>query len=70
MQLLKINGTEKQFAAGQFPATLAELLAQLNVDTATVVAEVDGRIVRREHFASTKLQPGQTIELIRLMGGG
>ena len=35
-----------------------------------VVAEVDGRIVRREEFPRTPIQDGQQIELIKLMGGG
>ena len=70
MDTLKINGVEKQFAAGQLPATIAELLEQLSVEAATVVAEVDGQIVEREKFAETKLHNGQTIELVRFMGGG
>ena len=35
-----------------------------------VVAEIDGAIVKRKDFAATKIKPGQSIELIRLVGGG
>ncbi len=69
MEVLKINGVEKQFPAG-IPQTLAELLEQLDINQATVVAEVDGKIVERQNFQQTKLSSGQTIELIRFVGGG
>ncbi len=70
MDVLKVNGIEKQFGVGELPATLAELLGRLDVNAATVVAEVDGRIIQRQDFAKTELRTGQAIELIRLMGGG
>jgi thiamine biosynthesis protein ThiS len=70
MKSLKVNGVERQFAADQMPGTLAGLLDVLGVGPATVVAEVDGRIVRRDEFDRTELQDGQRIELIKLMGGG
>ena len=70
MSVLKVNGVEKQFGDGGLPGTLVELLDYLNVNAATVVAEVDGRIIRREEFGRTELSDGQTIELVRLMGGG
>ena len=69
-QTLKINGREKQFPEGQIPQTLSELLHQLNLDQATVVAEINGQIVERAHFAETKLAPGASIELVRFVPGG
>jgi len=70
MMSLKVNGVERQFAADRMPGTLTALLDALGVGTDAVVAEVDGRIVRREEFARTEIRDGQQIELIRLMGGG
>jgi thiamine biosynthesis protein ThiS len=70
MEVLKINGVEKQFPAGQLPSTVAELLKQLGIEAATVVAEVDGQIVEYKKFARTQLCSGQSIELVRFMGGG
>jgi len=70
MEVLKINGVEKQFPAGQLPATLAELLNQLGIEAATVVAEVDGQIVEYKKFPQTRLCGGQSIELVRFVGGG
>ncbi|MDD5134402.1 MAG: sulfur carrier protein ThiS [Phycisphaerae bacterium] len=69
MMVLKINGEDKEFA-GVLPATMKELLGVLKVDEATVVAEIDGQIIRKDNFGGTKLTAGQKIELIRLVGGG
>ena len=67
--ILKINGTEKTFDEG-LPATLGELLINLEIDVATVVAEIDGNIIERQNFAQTELKQGMGIELIRFVGGG
>jgi len=69
MERLKINGSEKQFPSG-LPGTLAELLEQLSINQATIVAEIDGNIIERRNFAQTSLSNGQNIELIRFVGGG
>ncbi len=70
MERLKINGVEKEFSAERFPANVAELLKHLNIEAATVVAEVDGQIVEREKFGTTALSKGQAIELVRFVPGG
>ncbi|MHC4927828.1 MAG: sulfur carrier protein ThiS [Planctomycetota bacterium] len=66
---LKINGQEKTFDAG-LPETLGKLLDEMKIDAATVVAEIDGTIIERAVFAQTELKEGQSIELIRFVGGG
>lgn len=68
-ETLRINGVEHPFGGG-LPANLADLLRQLGLDAATVVAEVDGQIVQRTEFALTPLRRGQSIELVRFVGGG
>lgn len=70
MEKLRINGVEKEFANGQLPATLAQILERLGVEAAAVVAEIDGRIIEREKFAETKVQKNQSIELVRFVPGG
>lgn len=70
MEKLKINGVEKEFSNEQFPGTVAELLTHLNIEAATVVAEIDGQIVEREKFGTTALSKGQAIELVRFVPGG
>ncbi|MHC4060495.1 MAG: sulfur carrier protein ThiS [Planctomycetota bacterium] len=70
MNVLKINGVEREFGEGRLPATLAQILEQLGVEAATVVAEVDGQIIEQEKFAQTGVDKGQSIELIRFVPGG
>jgi len=70
MKSLTVNGVERQFAVETMPGTLADLLEELGVAAATVVAEIDGAIVCSETFAATKLEDGQKIELVKFMGGG
>ena len=69
MSTLKINGSERDFPEG-LPATLAGLLDELQVNAATVVAEIDGQIVPQAKFDETSLTDGQQIELVRFVGGG
>jgi thiamine biosynthesis protein ThiS len=69
MSTLRINGEDRTFPEG-IPATLADLLDRLNITGSAVVAELDGTIVKRDAFATTALKAGQTVELIRFVGGG
>ncbi len=68
--ILKINGVDKDFPDDRIPQTLSELLDDLEISQATVVAEIDGRIIERKDFGRTLVQPGQAIELVRFVGGG
>ena len=70
MSVLKINGQENTFAEGKMPETIKDLLLSLGVDSAAVVAEVDGRIIERANFATTTLHNGQSVELVRFVPGG
>jgi thiamine biosynthesis protein ThiS len=67
--VLKINGTEKVFDEG-VPSNLSQLLTALQIDAATVVAEIDGKIIERKDFDKTTLNGVKSIELIRFVGGG
>lgn len=69
METLKINGSNREFPGG-LPQTLNDLLEQLGINQATVVAEIDGKIVERGNFANTQLSNGQKVELVRFVGGG
>lgn len=69
-QILKVNGVEREFPNEGLPESLSDLLKDMQISEATVVAEIDGKIVERKSFAETRLAPGQTIELVRFVGGG
>lgn len=66
---LKINGQTREFP-DRLPTTLAELLKILRIDEATVVAELDGKIIPRAEFGSAVLHEEASIELVRFVGGG
>ena len=70
MSMLKINGKETPFDENEMPSTIADLLSVLGVDSATVVAELDGQIIERDRFAQTAISAGQSIELVRFVPGG
>lgn len=67
---ITLNGETKTFADGAFPATIAALIAALRLDADTLIAEVDGEIVKSDAFAATPLRAGATVELIQFVGGG
>lgn len=66
---LFVNGKERIFD-GVGSQTLSDLLGVLNVDEATVVAEVEGVIIPREQFGEKKLADKNKIELVRFVPGG
>lgn len=70
MKSLNVNGVERRFSPEAMPTTLSELVQALDVKGAVAVAEIDGVIVRPEDFARTELADGQSIELVRFVGGG
>lgn len=64
---LTVNGEPR---AIEGPATLADLLRQLNLDARMVVVELNREIVRRPRLAETEVQNGDLVELVHFVGGG
>ncbi len=62
-----INGDKRKFAS---PMTVAELLKALEFDSHPVVVERNLQIVSREDMEKVSVLDGDTIEVIRLVGGG
>ena len=59
----------------QVNGELVELAVEVRLDTLVdhserVAVEVNGQIVPRSQWASTALQPGDRIEIVRAIGGG
>ncbi len=67
---LVVNGTARAFEEPDAPGTVADLLAALDIDAQTVVAEVNGDIVPRDAFATQPLASGDRVELVQFVGGG
>jgi len=62
-----VNGRPQAWRAG---LTVAQLLTDLGLPQEGVAAERNGRVVRRAERDRTLLEPGDALELVRLVGGG
>ena len=64
---ISLNGEPKELAQ---PVTLQELLDQLQIPAGRVACEVNLKIIKRAFYADTRVQDGDTIEIIQAIGGG
>jgi sulfur carrier protein len=64
---LTLNGQAREIAIG---VTLSELLASLQLADKLVLVERNGDAVARADFAVTTLIEGDTLEIVRMVGGG
>ncbi len=64
---LVVNGAPRTITG---PATLVELLAQLDLDPRMVVVELNREIIRRPRLGERNLQDGDQVELVHFIGGG
>ena len=61
------NGETKEITPD---ITLLTLIRDMSLNPDTVVAECDGRIVKRDEYDTLVLSEGNVLELIRFVGGG
>lgn len=61
------NGETKEIPPD---TTLISFILGMELNPDTVVAECDGRIVKRAEYDTLVLSAGNVIELIRFVGGG
>jgi thiamine biosynthesis protein ThiS len=61
------NGETKEITPD---TTLVSFIRDLELNPDTVVAECDGKIVKREEYDTLVLSEGCVLELIRFVGGG
>ena len=61
------NGETKQILP---KITLGTFIRDLDLNPVTIVAECNGRIIKKEEYDSLVLQEGNVLELIRFVGGG
>lgn len=62
-----VNGKTRSLQVG---ATVADLLASLNLVVAQVVVEYNGQPLERESIAATHAREGDRIEIAQMVGGG
>ena len=64
---LTVNGDPRRIAPG---ATIADLVASLELDARKVAVERNGAIVARSALADVLLADGDTLEIVHFVGGG
>lgn len=64
---VQVNGNICDIPAGQ---SLACFLANHNIDPATVVVELNGRIITDREFDNEQIPERATIEIVHFVGGG
>lgn len=64
--MLKVNGEVLDIAG----KTLAEYLREANYDLKRIAVERNGDIVPRQDYEETRLQDGDSVEIVHFVGGG
>lgn len=67
MMQIEFNGEPHDTADG---ATIAQLLAELQLPAMRVAVEVNYELVPRQRHAEYVLRPGDRLEVVTLVGGG
>jgi len=65
-----INGQPREFADLAASATVADLVAALDLKGDRVAIEHNGSIVSRAEWAETAVQAGDRFEIVHFVGGG
>jgi sulfur carrier protein len=50
--------------------SLPELLTQLNLNPRLIAVEYNGEILHRQYWTDTKMQQGDRLEIVTIVGGG
>ena len=64
---ITVNGKPREVPAG---ATIAQLLAELDLQPPQVAVEVNLELIPRGRHAEHRLEPGDRLEVVTLVGGG
>jgi thiazole synthase len=64
---ITINGKSSEYSG---PPALCELLRSIGIDPQKVAVERNLRIVPRSRIEDEAVEPGDSFEIIRLVGGG
>ncbi len=64
---IKVNGENRQYAGAP---VLGELLRTLGIEPKSVAVERNLRILARSEIETEPVEPGDSFEIIRMVGGG
>lgn len=62
-----INGDKKSFSSG---LSIAELLSELKLNSRAIAVEINQQIKPRDTHETTRIQDGDMLEIVTLVGGG
>jgi thiamine biosynthesis protein ThiS len=64
---IEVNGKTREIEEGR---SIADLLAELELDDRLIVVELNREIVRSTERAHVGLQSGDRVEIVHFVGGG
>jgi sulfur carrier protein len=64
---VRVNGKDRDLPDS---VNLREYVASLGVNMAAIAVAVNGEVVKRDSLASVELAEGDTVEVVRAVGGG
>lgn len=67
MIVLQVNGRRVELDG---PTSLLDYLEKLGVSPRAVAVERNGVIIERSSYAGAKLEEGDVVEIVRMVGGG
>jgi len=65
--MITVNGKATDLEGG---ITVTELLARMGFVWPMLVVRVNGQLVKRDRFAHTAVEDGDTVDVIHMMSGG
>lgn len=64
---ITVNGKKRTY---EKELTVLEFLDRLNINPLAVAVELRGTALSRDDFADATINDGDTLEVVRMMGGG
>ena len=64
---IEVNGSQRSLPD---PPTLAALFAELGISLKGTATVLNGDIVEQARYDQTPLAPGDSVEIVRMVGGG
>ena len=67
MTTITVNGKERELAS---PMPLPRFLQESGIDVRLIAVAHNGVVLRRDEHAHVVLKPGDTLEIVHIVGGG